>query len=138
MNADSITHSPEAFRDNPSKDEIATHLKHCEESLLDSAVRGSRAHVADLLAGDFQEFGSSGRVWTREQILDLLEGEEPQQLTMEGFVCHRIAQGVALITYLAVRSDAETNEQTRTLRSSLWTEESGKWRMRFHQGTRSM
>lgn len=138
MNADSITHSLEALGDNPSEDEIAAHLQRCEESLLDPAARKNRAHVADLLAGDFQEFGSSGRVWTREQILDLLESEEPQQLAMENLVCHLIARGAALITYLAVRSDAETNEQTRTLRSSLWTEESGKWRMRFHQGTRSM
>jgi hypothetical protein len=66
MSRDSISHSLDVLRDNPSEDEIAAHLKRCEESLLDAAVRRNHARVADLLAGDFQEFGSSGRVWTRD------------------------------------------------------------------------
>ena len=56
-------------------EDIANHLRRAEEALLDPAVRSNRARVAELLADDFVEFGSSGRMWTRDQILDLLAGE---------------------------------------------------------------
>ena len=59
--------------------EIAEHLRRCEESLLDPVIRRDRARVAALLADDFEEFGSSGRVWTREQIFNLLATEDYTQ-----------------------------------------------------------
>jgi glyoxylase I family protein len=76
-------------------------------------------------------------VWTREQILDLLATETSQPLSMKDFECHRIADGVALVCYRAVRIDPRTHEHATTLRSSLWINQSGEWRMRFHQGTPS-
>jgi hypothetical protein len=101
-------------------------------------VRRDRARVAALLADDFQESGASGRVWTREQVLDLLGKEGFQRPVMENFECRQISAGVALIGYLCVRTDPKTGERSATLRSSLWTEESGEWKMRFHQGTRAL
>ena len=117
--------------------ELAAHLRSREESLLNPAVRRDRARVAALLAEDFQEFGSSGRLWTREQILGLLATETPQPLSMEDFECHQIADGVALVCYRSVRIDPLTHQPATALRSSLWTNQSGEWRMRFHQGTHS-
>ncbi len=118
--------------------ELAAHLRGCEESLLDPAVRRDGARVAALLAEDFQEFGASGRVWTLEQIAELLTTETYQPPVMEDFNCRPIAEGVALVTYRSVRIDPRTGQRVATLRSSLWTLESGEWRMRFHQGTRAI
>jgi hypothetical protein len=56
-------------------DTLCAHLRACEEALLDPAVRRI-ARVAAFLAEDFQEFGSSGQVWSREQILELLATED--------------------------------------------------------------
>jgi len=42
------------------------------KTLLDPAVRRDRARASAFLANDFVEFGASGRIWNREQILDLL------------------------------------------------------------------
>lgn len=110
-------------------------MRRLEEALLDPVVRRDRARVSALLAEEFQEFGSSGRVWTRERILDLLAGEEYQPLSLKDFECRRIAEGVALVTYCSVRADPQTGERSAALRSSLWVNESGEWRMRFHLGT---
>ena len=111
--------------------ELSAHLRSCEESLLDPAVRRDRARVSALLTEDFQEFGASGRVWSREQILELLATENYDPQTMEDFKCHWLAEGVVLATYRAVREDGSS-----MLRSSIWIKEAGEWRVRFHQGTR--
>lgn len=110
-------------------------LRGHEEMLLDPRVRTDRARVAAFLADDFFEFGSSGKVWTREEILDLLEKEQYDPPAIESFECRLIAAGVALVTYRAVRTCPGSTGRGSTLRSSIWTEISGVWRLRFHQGT---
>jgi len=112
-------------------DELSAHLQSCEQSLLDPALRRDRARVSALLTEDFQEFGASGRIYSREQILDLLTTENYDPPTMEDFKCHWLAEGVVLATYRAVREDGSS-----MLRSSIWIKEAGEWRVRFHQGTR--
>jgi hypothetical protein len=114
---------------------LCAHLRACEESLLNPAVRRDRARVATLLAEDFEEFGSSGRVWSREQILELLATETYEPPTMEDFKCDLIAEGVALVTYRTVRTDVDSGISSAALRSSIWVKQSGEWRVRFHQGT---
>jgi hypothetical protein len=121
-----------------SPDELSARLRACEEALLDPAVRRDSARVAALLAEDFEEFGSSGRIWTRQQILELLATETSQPPTLEDFKCHRIADNVVLVTYRTVRTDPRSGQSFGVLRSSLWTQESGQWRVRFHQGTRAL
>jgi hypothetical protein len=117
-------------------EKIAAHLRACEETLLNPGVRRDRARVAAMLAEDFFEFGASGRHWTRDEILDLLETEEYSPPSIEDFQCRQIAKDVALVSYRAVRIDSVTGNLSATLRSSIWTHELTGWRMRFHQGTR--
>lgn len=119
-------------------DETATHLRNCEEILLDPDVRRDRARVSALLSDDFFEFGASGRMWTRDEILDLLETEEYSSPSIEDFQCRRIADGAALVTYRSARTDSLTGQQSITLRSSIWTREPLGWQLRFHQGTRTI
>lgn len=121
--------------DDNTADAIAAHLLRCEQSLLDPAVRRDRARVSAFLAGDFVEFGASGRIWTREQILDLLATEAYIPPALEDFRCRLIAPNVALVCYRTVRIDASTGRRNTTLRSSLWAKESGQWLICFHQGT---
>jgi hypothetical protein len=116
---------------------IASQLRRSEEALLDPAVRSNRTRVAELLADDFVEFGSSGRIWTREEILDLLAGENPAPIHMIDFECALLAEDVVLVTYRASRTNALTGIQISSLRSSIWTKKPGGWRLRFHQGTRT-
>jgi ribonuclease HI len=115
--------------------EIGEYLMRCERALLDPAVRRDRTQVETLLAEDFQEFGSSGRVWDRQTIVDSLATEDYAPPTAEQMHCTQITADVALVTYRTVRIDSSTGARKETLRSSLWIKESDKWRVRFHQGT---
>jgi hypothetical protein len=116
---------------------VAAELLHAEMLLLDPAVRRDRAQVAALLADDFFEFGSSGRVWTHDQILDLLGTEDYSPPIFEDFACHGMAENIVLVTYRTVRINGETGQRESTLRSSIWSLRAERWRVRFHQGTRT-
>jgi hypothetical protein len=119
-------------------DKITAQLFALEEALLDPAVRRDRARVSELVAHDFIEFGSSGRVWTRDAILDLLETEKNfVPPSVEEMACRCLSEGVMLVTYRTVRFNMDTGARSATLRSSIWTIESGSWQLRFHQGTRA-
>jgi hypothetical protein len=119
--------------DDATKEE----LERLELLLMDPAVRRDRERVAALLTEDFLEFGSSGRVWTRETTLELLATETYSPAVVGSFACRVLGGDVALVTYRAVRTTAATGERMVTLRSSIWTRESGSWKMCFHQGTRA-
>lgn len=113
-------------------------LRKLEESLLDTAVRRDRKKMRSMLAEDFLEFGSSGRVWTRSSIIELLSQETAfHPPAIVDFRCALLAADVALVTYRTVRTAPESEEVLASLRSSIWTNQSGAWRMRFHQGTRT-
>ena len=116
----------------------AAELERLELMLMDPVVRRDREQVSLLLAQDFVEFGSSGRVWTRQPTLELLATETYTPPVVEDFACRMLGASVALVTYRAVRTNDLSGERVATLRSSLWTRESGIWQMRFHQGTRSI
>jgi len=116
---------------------IAAHIRECEEALLDPSVRREPARVLALLAHNFLEIGASGKTWNRQQIVDQLDTEEYIQPTMDDFECSMITDSVVLATYKTIRIDTMTGTRAVSLRSSLWTKDSGRWLLRFHQGTRA-
>lgn len=117
-------------------DEIVKHLRQCEEALLEEGIRRDRAQVSALLSEDFVEFGASGRKWTRDEILVLLENEYYKQATIVDFRCTLLAENVALVTYLAEWNGIPEGIGS-SLRSSVWIKQNDVWRLRFHQGTRT-
>jgi hypothetical protein len=99
-----------------------------ETALHKREVRSSAEHLSRLLADDFIEFGSSGRVFSKSAIIQSLSQEEGElSVSVEDFAASELAADVVLVTYLA-------NKQT--LRSSIWKKIGGRWQMIFHQGTR--
>jgi hypothetical protein len=122
-----------------SKDEggLTEILLDLERSLMDPVFRKDRERVSALLAEEFREFGSSGRVWTKASILDLLAGEAPlPSPNVEDFAIQRIGREAVLATYRAVRKGSGAAAVQASLRSSLWVFREGRWQMFFHQGTR--
>ena len=120
----------------PVSKAVASELLHAEMLLLDPAVRRDQAQVSALLTEDFFEFGASGRIWRRDEILHLLATESYAPPILEDFACHRLADETVLVTYRTVRANTETEQREAVLRSSIWVHREGKWRIRFHQGTR--
>jgi hypothetical protein len=115
-----------------STDQLAGLLLALETSLHKRRVRNSPDAVSELLADDFIEFGSSGRVWDKPAIVKSLSHEvSDHQVAVEDFNTRELAPDVVLVTYVA-----RTANSPGTLRASIWKLIDGKWRMVFHQGTR--
>ncbi len=108
-----------------------------EQQLMDPVFRRNREQVSALLAEDFREFGSSGRVWTKATILDYLAPEIPQPApVVEDFAIQHLSPEIVLATYRVVRAQSDPNMPQVSLRSSLWTRSRDGWQILFHQGTK--
>lgn len=115
----------------------ADQLFELETSLHKNEVRNSSQAVAALLADDFIEFGSSGRIFNKAAIIEALKTEIVDgHPAIANFQVRELAPGVALVTYIATRRAGEEPTVFRALRSSLWRRSNGRWQMTFHQGTR--
>jgi hypothetical protein len=110
---------------------LAQHLRELEECLLLPDVRKSRTLV-DLLADEFVEFGSSGRVYNKADLVSTLQAESPSTQTTSDFKVTELSPEVALLTY---RIHLHREPPVYTLRSSLWKLSGGRWRMVFHRAT---
>jgi hypothetical protein len=115
---------------------LAAELRALEERLLDPEVRRDRSAVASLLAAEFVEFGSSGRIFTRDQILDELAAEISQRIELADFAARPLAPDAVLVTWRAIRAGVPPHPGAASLRSSVWIRRDGRWQIVFHQGTR--
>lgn len=116
---------------------IAARLQELELELLRPEVRQSPERLSSLLADGFREFGSSGRIFTKQEIIETLRAAPATQLSISDFHAKILGDGVALVTYRAAsRTHHQVNQTVVSLRSSLWAIEGGQWRMLFHQGTK--
>jgi hypothetical protein len=122
--------APAMDSEKPIEPDIAELIRRLEERLLLPEVRRSARRVGALLAEEFREIGSSGRIFDRQQIIDQLRHEPAGQSrgTISDFTARELSDSVVLTTYRVI--------ETRTLRSSIWKNINSKWQMVFHQGTR--
>lgn len=103
-----------------------------EVDLLDPMVRADAQRLDELLHPDFVEHGASGRIWTRQAIINELplEDETSPRTTASDVVAAHLTEDVMLVT-------CRTASTFKTaVRSSLWLRSAaGVWQIRFHQGT---
>lgn len=126
------THSARKDKD----EDIAVHLRQLEENLLQPGIRHNAQAVSDLLADDFCEFGSSGRIFNKQQIINALQSEVTPRIRMTDVQVKRLGCDSVLLTYKTIQHDPESPEVIGSLRSSLWGRRDGSWKMLFHQGTK--
>lgn len=107
-------------------------LKRLEESLWIADTRFDSEYMDKILSSDFFEFGRSGRIYTREEILTALPQKINATLPLINLAIHHIDKNVALVTYVSKVNDGEILISNR---SSLWSRTANGWQLRFHQGT---
>lgn len=117
--------------DHERSELLTTHLRELEESLLQPDVRKSQTLI-DLLADEFVEFGSSGRVYSKADLVETLQAETLSKQTTSHFKATYLSADAALLTY---RIHLHREPPVFTLRSSIWCRAGGKWKMIFHQAT---
>ena len=103
-----------------------------EQIFWHAETRYDRALMEAIFAADLVEFGRSGRRYKRD---DLLPSGESQPIDAVVHELHIIdlSETIALVTY---RTELHSSSGTEWAnRSSLWDRASGRWQLRFHQGT---
>jgi len=109
-------------------------IRNLEVALLQPEVRTSLGALDNLLAEDFVEFGSSGRSYSKQQVIDHLH-YKTVVITLSDFKLKLLAPEVVLATYRSASLTNGTGPTSYALRSSVWRLEDRGWRMVFHQGT---
>ena len=101
-----------------------------EEDLLYQEIRSSREELDLLLDEDFLEYGSSGKIYTKDIILEKLPDSKFSLITIQDFSILKISEGF-------IQTRFKTIEKNRTsLRSSIWKKYwENDWKMTFHQWT---
>jgi len=102
-----------------------------EMDMLDPKTRGDPVRLDLLLRDDFIEFGSSGRVYHKPMLIDMMVNEQHVAVMIRDFGVRELSPLSALVTY---RTVGQAGQEAR--RSSVWVLTDGQWQMVFHQGTR--
>ena len=93
-----------------------------------------RADFENMTVPNFWEIGASGRRYSREYVLDLLEKRyakpAPEIWETSEFCCRELAQDTYLLNYTLLQDNAR-----KTRRSTIWRRTGSGWKIVFHQGT---
>lgn len=114
---------------------IRQRLYRLEERLLQPDVRHSPSELKKLLADDFVQFGSCGRAYNKQSIIEELGKESNVRISISDFKAISLAPDTALVTYRAVFSNQYEKSEKHSLRSSIWKLTGDSWQLIFHQGT---
>ena len=109
--------------------QLQNELYSLEERLLHPDRESDRALLVPLLAEDFKEFCSSGRIANRAQTIEALLTSSPRSATISHFNVTELCDGVALATYHATTLTSVSH------RASIWVRRGLNWQLLFHQGT---
>lgn len=104
-----------------------------EEKLLQPDIRRSINDLKTIIDDTFIEVGSSGCIYNKQQIINILPTLPIVKMTIMDFEAKLLAEGVVQTIY---RVSRQTNEMIEySLRSSIWLLKNEKWYIVFHQGT---
>jgi hypothetical protein len=114
-------------------DDDRAELTRLEECMWRAATRFDLSFMERTLAADFFEFGRSGRVWSREQILDMAGRTIDATLPLPNLRIRLLDADTAQVAYDSeVVADGMVEHAHR---SSIWSRRADGWVLRFHQGT---
>jgi hypothetical protein len=118
---------------------VRTELLALERGLLDPATRHLPEWLERIFADDMTEFGQSGRAYSKQEIIQALVAEKRSPVAIYGIAEPKfteLAPGLVLMTYRREPLVQESVEPpVASLRSSIWRNDDGRWRLFFHQGT---
>ena len=109
--------------------QLQEHLHTLEERLLHPDRESDRNDLTSLLAPEFKEFCTSGRIFNLDQLTDALLSTNARAATMSHFYATPLGAGAALTTYHITTANSTSHH------SSVWVQRDGRWQMLFHQGT---
>jgi hypothetical protein len=112
---------------------LKEHLLQQEEKLLKPEIRTSKIKLNNLLADNFFEIGSSGKVFYKGEGISEA-GIGIVKMSLCEFEIHPLSDEIVLTTYQIF----DEVKKQHSLRSSIWKLKNGRWQMVFHQGTKTI
>jgi hypothetical protein len=93
--------------------------------------------VEALLADDFREIGSGGRIYSKAEALDAIRECQIIDYLFEDFRIFPVQPMCVIVTYIAtVRRVRQGQEHSgRAYRSSVWVQRGDRWVTVFHQAS---
>lgn len=111
--------------------DIIIQIKELELSLLSQGTRCSSDKLNSLISDDFIEFGASGRIYNKEEVLNDLPNDISRDFVVGELNAILLSEDIVLVTYKIKEWNISS------LRSSIWKKNSdGIWQLFFHQGTK--
>ncbi|TDF41535.1 DUF4440 domain-containing protein [Alteromonadaceae bacterium M269] len=101
-----------------------------EIELSQPTARKNLQRLSELIADDFEEFGSSGRVFNKDDIISELQTEDNVTYEIKDFRFTALSASCVLVKYVSIF------EGKSALRSSIWIKRAEQWVVIHHQGTR--
>jgi hypothetical protein len=101
--------------------DISQTLQELEERLLLREVRQNAREVGRILGDEFREFGSSGQVFSKSEIIELLQSGPTAKSSLQSFQAFSLAEHVALVTYHAVKETIGSEP------SESFARDAGRW-----------
>jgi hypothetical protein len=118
----------------PELEGVLAELSRSEPIFHRPEFGSSRADFDRMTAEDYWETGASGRRYSRQAVLDGLEGRfsAPHADVWEtsGFHCRRLSEDTYLLTYTLLQDN-----QRLTRRATIWRKTPDGWKIVYHQGT---
>jgi hypothetical protein len=108
-------------------------LAQLEENMWREATRYDMDFQERRFARDFIEFGRSGRVYSREQVICTGPRQIEVVLPLPNLSIRLLDVNTAQVTYDSQVTHDGTVQYAH--RSSIWSRIDGIWAMRFHQAT---
>lgn len=118
--------------------EIVAELRSREPVFHDEPCEDARDRLERLMVGDFFEIGASGRIYTRENVIERVlsrhEHNDPAaESEIDDFSVREIGPHAYIATYTLTLLDGHAKRISR--RASVWTDRAGHWQVLYHQGT---
>lgn len=105
-----------------------------ENKLQQPGIRKSVEQLEELISDDLIEFGSSGQIYTKKDVLNNLPVSPEIKFIMTDFRIKILSSDIIQSLFKTEKINQQTGITTHSVRSSLWRNEKGKWKMLFHQG----
>jgi len=117
-------------------DALLETLRGLELKLHRPEVRGDREELSRLLHPKFREFGRSGRIYERLDVLAEFS-TRPQEYAIcaQDFNLMSLSDTLVLLTYRSAHVKPDGQLERHTNRASLWELTDLGWQLIFHQGT---
>jgi len=116
---------------------LENEIKALEEKLLHSDIRKNPEILNQLLAKEFEEVGSIGKISNRDAVVNWLVNKESNARWMlSEFRVKPLSPDIVIAIYHVKQIKSLEGSSKGSMRSSIWKRNNNQWQMVFHQGTK--